>query len=697
MLDAVMSQTQLEKKVEGYLRNSQALEDYWQRPITAEQLQVELERMARHTRQPEVLRELFEALGNDSFVIAECLARPALSKRLITNWYSYDQRFHGELRQRAEADLRAHNTVEQMKQASGKYSEIELIRSDGTQDEHKSEAEHGPKLNSREWDETQQRLAALFGDHENRNLRMSRAVAAGVSPGKDAPIMQIKTGLLSPLQEDETRYYGVAVISKAKERLKLATVAWLKEPLESWVVRAESQVRSGLVVPSANYTLPTMSPGGCIDDTWTATAGLRARAGHTAVWTGNEMIVWGGRSDIFDLNTGDRYNPSTDSWTATSTTNAPDARDLCTVVWTGTEMIVWGGGSFTGLNTGAKYNPGTDSWVATSTTNAPAARYDHTAVWTGSEMIVWGGYSDQNRLNIGGKYDPVTDSWTATTTTNAPSARGQHTAVWTGSEMIVWGGWIADNPFGTTNTGGRYNPGTDSWVATSISNAPDARSNHTAIWTDKGEMIVWGGTALGGQFFNTGGRYNPGTDSWVTTSTTNAPAGRYGHTAVWTGKGEMIVWGGTGFFFQYLNTGGRYNPSTNSWTPTSTNNAPSVRDYQAAVWTGNEMIVWGGFDGGALNSGGRYDPTINSWTPTNVPYVPNARADHTAIWTGSEMIVWGGLFSTELNTGGRYDPATDTWTPTSMLNPPDPRVNHTAVWTGKEMIVWGDLKMSPAI
>src|SRR5712691_1784327 len=38
-LDAVMSQAQLEKKVRDYLRKSQALEDYWQRPITAEQLQ----------------------------------------------------------------------------------------------------------------------------------------------------------------------------------------------------------------------------------------------------------------------------------------------------------------------------------------------------------------------------------------------------------------------------------------------------------------------------------------------------------------------------------------------------------------------------------------------------------------------------------------------------------------------------------
>ena len=65
---------------------------------------------------------------------------------------------------------------------------------------------------------------------------------------------------------------------------------------------------------------------------------------------------------------------------------------------------------------------------------------DHTAVWTGSEMIVWGGYDGISLLNTGGRYNPSTDSWTATSTTNAPAARADHTAVWTGSEMIVWGG-----------------------------------------------------------------------------------------------------------------------------------------------------------------------------------------------------------------------------------------------------------------
>src|SRR4029077_12238508 len=115
-LDKVMSQAQLQKKVEDYLRNSQALEDYWERPITVDQLQAEMERMASHTKHPEVLRELFEVLGNDPFVIAECLARPVLTERLIANWYAYDQRIHGDLKQRAEAELQAHPGVEQMKQ-----------------------------------------------------------------------------------------------------------------------------------------------------------------------------------------------------------------------------------------------------------------------------------------------------------------------------------------------------------------------------------------------------------------------------------------------------------------------------------------------------------------------------------------------------------------------------------------------------
>src|SRR5437762_2790373 len=81
-----MTQAQLERKVADYLRNSEVLADYWQRPITAQHLQAEMDRLAENTKQPEVLRELFEALDNDPFVVAECLARLVLSERLITSF-----------------------------------------------------------------------------------------------------------------------------------------------------------------------------------------------------------------------------------------------------------------------------------------------------------------------------------------------------------------------------------------------------------------------------------------------------------------------------------------------------------------------------------------------------------------------------------------------------------------------------------
>lgn len=322
------------------------------------------------------------------------------------------------------------------------------------------------------------------------------------------------------------------------------------------------------------------------------------------------MIVWGGFADGDPfLDTGGRYNPGTDSWTATTTTNVPAARFFHTAVWSGSEMIIWGGYNYDGndnfFNTGGRYNPDTNSWTATSTTNAPAGRESHIAVWSGSEMIVWGGdffdTTNTHYLNTGGRYNPVTNSWVAMSTTNAPAGRDVSSPVWTGNEMIFWGGFGSS---GYLNSGGRYSPDTNSWLATSTINAPSRRSGHRTVWTGT-EMIIWGGWN-GSVNLNTGGRYTAGTDSWLATNTTNAPGARDNHSAIWTGS-QMIVWGGD--FYDgtdhYLNTGGRYNPNTDSWISTTTTSAPSGRDQHSAVWTGSEMIVWGGYDGFQLNTGGR--------------------------------------------------------------------------------------------
>ena len=65
--------------------------------------------------------------------------------------------------------------------------------------------------------------------------------------------------------------------------------------------------------------------------------------------------------------------------------------------------------------------------------------------------------------------------------TNAPTARSGHTAVWADSEMIIWGGL---NVSGLLDSGGRYNPSTDNWTATSMTNAPTARTGHRAVWNE---------------------------------------------------------------------------------------------------------------------------------------------------------------------------------------------------------------------
>src|SRR5206468_1921081 len=99
------------------------------------------------------------------------------------------------------------------------------------------------------------------------------------------------------------------------------------------------------------------------------------------------------------------------SWSATSIVNAPSGREAHTAVWTGTEMIIWGG-RYDG--TGGRYNPATDTWASISSVNAPQARQQHTAVWSGSEMIIWGGFNGTFLINTGGRYDPLSDTWTLT-------------------------------------------------------------------------------------------------------------------------------------------------------------------------------------------------------------------------------------------------------------------------------------------
>jgi N-acetylneuraminic acid mutarotase len=353
---------------------------------------------------------------------------------------------------------------------------------------------------------------------------------------------------------------------------------------------------------------------------------------------------------------------SPDLWSIHLVSGEPLERRQHTAVWTGNAMLVWGGfNAQTPLSNGGRYDPALDSWQPIASSGAPSARGNHTAVWTGSKMIVWGGRDAVGAVNTGGRYDPIADSWSATSTINAPSARDSHSAVWTGSVMVIWGGYSRFDAGcnGMFRDGGRYDPATDSWSPTSLSGAPPVSRDWPTVWTGR-EMLIWGGETnstlghglCGGNSSNVGYRYNPVSDSWKAMSVVDVPPSypSGGKVSVWTGS-LLIVWGD-------YNSGGRYDPAADAWIATRVAGAPTARFHARAVWTGSTMIVWGGTNSsGPLDSGGEYDPVADWWLPTTMVDAPAARDGHTAVWSGTEMLVFGGGTSgTELGGVSRYLP-----------------------------------------
>jgi len=656
----------IEAKVTDYLKKSNALEIYWKRPITGKQLQAEMDRMAKSTQDPKMLKELFAALDNDPYLIAECLARPVLVDRLIRNWYAYDDRFHGELRKKVTM-FHTKLTPALFKSFGGaQYRAMTVVLENSVNSENR-----------------------YFKDF------MELSEADFIAFKEELP------GQGDISQVIETRdTFAVYYTREANEyRVNAGAIIFEKVPFDSWW-RKESQFVN-LPFPAASnriYSFPGISHGRDIEsgNIWGQNNTLSmpcpvAREYPTAIWTGTEMIVWGGRNNSGPLNSGGRYNPATDTWKTVSTgENCPAPRAYHSAIWTGDEMIIWGGG----LSAGGIYNPVLDTWREMSTgTACPSPRLDYASVWTGEEMIIWGGWLyDQGDFNDGGRYNPTTNSWEPISTEgNCPSARSRFPAVWTGQEMIIWGGEDNTQYF---NTGGKYNPELDTWTPTSVGqNCPYPSIDHSAVWTGE-EVIFWG--TWSGENTNGGAKYNPVTDSWIPTSTgSGCPPYRGNNTSFWTGT-EMLVWGiaentATG----KICTGALYDPGTDDWQEISVDdNISSYRSNYAAVWTGEEMIVWGGIYGECISTGARYNPDTDSWLATSTGGgCPTERIDLTSVWTGTEMIIWGGwdiLNFSGHNDGSRYDLATDTWTAIPLdADTPSPRSRHSAVWTGEEMIVWG--------
>jgi len=330
------------------------------------------------------------------------------------------------------------------------------------------------------------------------------------------------------------------------------------------------------------------------------------------------------------------------AWETSSASSTPSARSAHGGAWSGQQLLIWGGslGAAGDSGSGGGYRPDLDEWQPISPVSAPSARSRHTAVWNGTELIVWGGTSGGTYVNTGGRFNPATQTWTPLPTNSAPPGRIGHIALWTGAGMLVWGG---RNNSGTLNDGGLYDPYSNLWRAMPFISAAFARSDAVGVWTAS-RFIVWGGQneqgllTLGVQL-----PFNNGVPTvWIPMSTLNAPAGRTGHTAIWTGQ-HMLVWGGQNNN-GLLADGASFDPVRNVWSPLPSANAPTARTGHGAVWTGQEMIIFGGETAaGTVGDGAAYNPTTSQWRPLTVQGNPMPRSGAITVWSGTQLIVFGGL------------------------------------------------------
>ena len=147
----------------------------------------------------------------------------------------------------------------------------------------------------------------------------------------------------------------------------------------------------------------------------------------------------------------------------------------------------------------------------------------------------------------------------------------------------------------------------------------------------------------------------------------------------------MLVWG--------QGTREAFNPVTNTWRGLSGSRLLSIHDgFGAVVWTGRELIGWGGgCCGDAYSDGVAYSAARSTWRA--LPRAPLAGSQHPlSVWTGRRMIVISGARAAS------YEPATNSWK--RIAQPPAARGNGTAVWDGREMLVFGatrnGLRLQPA-
>lgn len=321
---------------------------------------------------------------------------------------------------------------------------------------------------------------------------------------------------------------------------------------------------------------------------------LSAREDMSGVWTGSEMIIWGGTSNGSLRSDGAAYDPRSRTWREIAPSPL-SARTRHMAVWTGREMIVWGGSpkgtGVGGLLDGAAYDPATDTWRTIADAPAGSDRTFASTAWVdGLAVFAGGGNGNGSGLGSIVSYDPATDTWTSTDVPGSiagvsPVVRRLAVAVvdplaLRTSDVAVE---LVDLRTGETRAAPR--PPTPD---------PDARVTALGLATGDGDQLIAAVSASGGE--NDRGRTTiavlpAGGTEWQAITTVGEDEFTPGGQQRLLYPPGLTAWTGTWLF------GWAWGPTAVAVGTTRTAEPPADAVCGAsgvAVWTGVEVLQWGG-------------------------------------------------------------------------------------------------------
>lgn len=331
------------------------------------------------------------------------------------------------------------------------------------------------------------------------------------------------------------------------------------------------------------------------------------------VWSGNELLVWGGQGFRTEkpLGTGAAFDPRTRTWRVLPT-GPLGGRDGAAAVWTGTGMFVWGGytsespQTYRVSNTGAVYLPASNSWRRLPA--APlSARARPLVVWTGHAVILLGGdpavsSGQQSTYADGAAYDPATESWRHIPPPAAPKGGRIWwvAAVQAGSELLAWSEWsirhrISKNTY--TGRGGidlfAYNEQSGRWRLLR-SRPNELPAVDTTLWTGRAVLVRGApyncGPCIGGPFApDASALFNPTTNTWHPLPPD--PLGSNEQLSTWTGA-ALVSFDAGGIFGQVRpGDATTYDPAARRWHRLPP--APFGCDSSSApIWTGKQLLMY---------------------------------------------------------------------------------------------------------